>query len=71
MADEFNYDESKDRFNERRRSLESFVTDINGILDYYTRVPETEAEERDQRSGMARDLYKVEDRIVRYRSELE
>ena len=70
MPDEFDYQSSKDRFNQRREQLRTFVSDINRILDSFTSVPETENDESIQREAIRRDLYKVEDRIIRYRSEL-
>ncbi len=71
MADKLGQDSLKQRYNERRDRLRLIVANINNILDYFERVPATESEEQEQKQGMRSDLYKLENRIADFRSELE
>lgn len=63
MAENFqsNFDQRRGRLRSLRSELDSI---INSSLDYFSRTPQTEDEDREQRNGMRRDLDKLRDRIL-------
>jgi heme oxygenase len=72
MAQDYDTDSLRDRFDDRRDRINSFQKDLDTILDKDCyNAPETEDSERQQREWIRSDLYKLEDRIANFRSELE
>lgn len=71
MAEERNQEDFEQDYNKRRDRLESFKADINSTLDYFTRVPDSDGTDADQKSGMRRDMEKLRNRIADFIRELE